>query len=112
MNNIEYLGKKLQVIIDRPINSLHPKYKFKYEVNYGYIPNTTSGDGEEIDCYILGVNKAIREFEGVCIAIIHRLDDNDDKLIIVKDNMEFSDEEIEKLTNFQEKWFKHIILRK
>ena len=112
MNNIEYLGKKLQVIIDRPINSLHPKYKFKYEVNYGYIPNTISGDGEEIDCYILGVNKAIREFEGVCIAIIHRLDDNDDKLIIVKDNMEFSDEEIEKLTNFQEKWFKHIILRK
>ena len=112
MNNIEYLGKKLQVIIDRPINSLHPKYKFKYEVNYGYIPNTTSSDGEEIDCYILGVNKAIREFEGVCIAIIHRLNDNDDKLIIVKDNMEFSDEEIEKLTNFQEKWFKHIILRK
>ena len=27
----------------------HPNYGFIYPVNYGYIPSTVSGDGEELD---------------------------------------------------------------
>lgn len=47
------------------------------------------------------------------IAIIHRLDDNDDKLVIVtEEKNEITDEEIIKLTYFQEKYFKIKIIRK
>lgn len=111
MNNREYLGKTVKVLIDRPLNSLHPKHNFKYELNYGYIPNTLSGDGEELDAYILGEENPLDTFEGKVIAIIHRLDDDDDKLIVVKNGDNFTDNEIRELTYFQEKWFESVIIR-
>lgn len=110
-NSIKYLNKTVTVIMDRPLGSKHPDWDLIYEVNYGYLPNTISGDGEELDCYVLGVDKPLDSFTGKCIAIIHRINDNDDKLIIVPDGMNFTDEEIRNLTNFQEKYFKSIIIR-
>ena len=77
MDNKKYLEKTLEVKIDRPFGSKHPKHGFIYPVNYGYVPNTISGDGEELDCYVLGVFEPLETFRGKCIAIIHRLDDND-----------------------------------
>lgn len=106
-----YLDKEVSVKIDRPLNSKHPKHGFTYELNYGYIPNTTSGDGEELDCYVLGVDEPITEFIGKCIAVIHRLNDDDDKLIVVPEGKEFTDEEIKKLTHFQEQYFESEIIR-
>lgn len=111
MNNKSYLNKTLKAIIDRPLGSKHPKYNYIYPVNYGYIPNTISGDGEELDCYILGVFEPIKEFKGKCIAIIHRLNDNDDKLIIVPENKVYNQEAIEALIEFQERYFEHIIIK-
>ena len=111
MNNIDYLDKALEVKIDRPLGSKHPKHGFIYPVNYGYVPNTISGDGEELDCYILGIYEPIKTFKGKCIAIIHRLNDNDDKLIIVPENKSFSNNEIRVLTEFQEQYFKSEIIR-
>lgn len=49
-----YLGKFVKVKIDRPLGSKHPKHNFIYPLNYGFIPNTIAGDGEEIDAYIIG----------------------------------------------------------
>ncbi len=112
METNNYLGRSLKVKIDRPFGSKHPKHGFIYPVNYGYVPNTVSGDGEELDCYVLGVFKPIEEFEGKCIAIIHRTDDDDDKLVLVPEDKEYSDEQIDALTEFQEQYFKHKILRK
>lgn len=109
--SIKYLNKTVTVKMDRPLGSKHPDWDLIYEVNYGYVPNTISGDGEELDCYVLGVDKPLDSFTGKCIAIIHRTNDNDDKLIIVPDGMNFTDEEIRNLTNFQEKYFKSIIIR-
>lgn len=111
MNENEYLNKNIKVTIDRKMGSKHPKHAFIYPVNYGYVPNTISGDGEELDCYVLGVFEPLDEFEGKCIAIIHRLNDNDDKLIIVPYNKSFSNNEIEALTEFQERFFEHEIIR-
>ena len=111
MNNIDFLDKTLEVTIDRPLGSKHPKHGFIYPVNYGYVPNTISGDGEELDCYILGIYEPIATFKGKCIAIIHRLNDNDDKLIIVPENKSFSNNEIQVLTEFQEQYFKSEIIR-
>ena len=107
----DYLGKNIEAKIDRELGSKHPKHGFIYPVNYGYIPNTISGDGEEIDCYILGVFEPIKEFKGKCIAIIHRTNDNDDKLIIVPEDKEYSDDAINALIEFQEQYFEHIIIR-
>lgn len=106
-----YIGNKIKVKIDRKIRREHPKYGFKYLLNYGYIPNTVSGDGEEIDCYVLGIEEPIEEFEGRCIAVIHRLNDDDDKIIVAPEGMNYTDSEIRKLTEFQEKYFISEIIR-
>ena len=111
MNNKDYLGKTIYIKIDRPLNSKHPKHGFVYPVNYGYVPGTISADGEELDAYLLGVNEPVEEYTGKCIAIIHRTNDDDDKLIIVPEEKQFNDEEINKLTDFQEQYFEHVIWR-
>lgn len=107
-----YLNKIVSVKIDRPIGSRHPKYDYIYPVNYGYVPNTISDDGEELDCYVLGVFEPLKEFDGKCIAVIHRVNDNDDKLIIVPKDREMDNKEIEALIEFQERFFKHQLIRK
>ena len=111
IESYKYIGNIVQVKIDRPLNSKHPQYGFVYPVNYGFVPNTISEDGEELDCYVLGVNKMIESFEGKCIAVIHRTNDNDDKLIVVPEGKNYTDEEIRKLTNFQEQYFESEIIR-
>ena len=112
-NNAQnYLGRIVSVEIDRPLGSKHPKHGFVYPVNYGYIPGTVSGDREELDAYVLGVHTSAGQFRGKCIAVIHRTNDDDDKLIVVPRDVNFSDEEIEREVLFQEQWFQHIIIRK
>ena len=110
-NSIEFLNKKVTVKMDRPMGSKHPKHGFIYPVNYGYIPNTLSGDSEELDAYVLGVFEPLQSFTGTCIAIIHRIKDNDDKLVVVPENRTFTDDEIRVLTEFQERFFESEIIR-
>ncbi len=111
MPNKKYIGQTVRVVMDRPLGTKHPKHGFTYTVNYGYIPNTVSGDGEELDAYVLGVNTPLKEFIGKCIAIIHRTNDDDDKLIVVRNGVKIADAEIEKAVAFQEQWFKHVLVR-
>jgi len=107
----KYLNQIVSVKIDRPLGSKHPKHDFVYEVNYGFVPNTTAPDGEEIDAYVLLINEPVSEYTGCCIAIIHRLNDDDDKLVVVPEGKELSDEDIRRLTKFQEKFFQSEIIR-
>ena len=38
---IDYLGKEVKVVIDRPLGSIHPEHNnLYYMINYGYIPDT------------------------------------------------------------------------
>ena len=37
--------KTIKIKIDRPFGTKHPKHGFIYLVNYGFVPNTISGDG-------------------------------------------------------------------
>jgi inorganic pyrophosphatase len=106
----ELLGRKVTVIVDRPLGSRHPEYGFNYPINYGYVKEITAGDGDYMDAYILGVDAPLSSFSGICIAIIHRTNDNEDKLVIAPKGKKFSKEEIEKEVEFQEKWFKHELL--
>ncbi len=112
MNNRDYLGKVIKIKIDRPFGTKHPKHGFIYPVNYGYVPNTISGDGEELDAYLLGIFDPVKEYEGECIAIIHRTNDDDDKLVVVPIGKKYSNDAINALTEFQEQYFEHKIIRK
>ena len=107
----DFLGKIVTVTMDRPLGSKHPKHGFVYEVNYGFIAGTVSGDGEELDAYVVGENQPLETFTGRVIAVIHRTNDDDDKLVVSKDGTNFSDAEIESFTHFQEQFFNHEILR-
>lgn len=111
MDNKNYIGKKVLVKMDRPLGCKHPNHGFIYPVNYGYIPNTISGDGEELDAYVLGEHTPLETFEGTVIAIIHRINDNDDKLVVMKDGRNYTDDQIRALVEFQEQWFDSIIIR-
>ena len=105
-----FLNQIVQIKIDRPLGSKHPRWGFIYPVNYGYLPNTPAPDGEDLDAYLLGIFEPVDEFIGECIAVIHRLDDDDDKLIIVPAGKHYTDEQITALVEFQERFFESVIL--
>ena len=100
----------VKVIVDRPLGSRHPEYGFIYPVNYGYIPGTLAGDGEEIDAYILGEFEPLDSFEGNVIGLIVRNDDNENKLVVSRYVDRYGADEIKALTEFQERFFdSHVI---
>lgn len=100
------LGKRITVTVDRPLGSYHPEYKdMYYPVNYGFIKGIIAPDGEEQDAYILGVNKPVKEFTGRIIAIIHRVDDAEEKWVVAPDGMLFMKDEIMDAVSFQEQYF-------
>lgn len=100
------LGTTVTVKVDRPMGTYHPKHSdIFYSVNYGYIENMIAQDGEEQDAYIIGVDKPVDYFTGKVIAVIHRLNDVEDKLVVAPDNAEFTAEQILEKVNFQEKYF-------
>ena len=101
------LGNTVKVIVDRPLGTYHPKHKnIFYTVNYGYVPGVIAPDGEEQDAYILGVTEAVSEFEGKVIAIIHRLDDVEEKWVVAPAGCSFTKEEIMEQVAFQEQYFR------
>ena len=106
-----YLNQIVEVSIDKPMGCIYSKFKTYFEVNYGFIPNTLAPDGKELDAYVLKVDKPLDKFTGRVVAIIHRINDDDDKLVVIPDGQTIADEEIETLTHFQEQWFKHEIVR-
>lgn len=106
-----FLGKEVKVRMDRPLGTRHPKHGFLYEANYGYVEDTEAPDGEELDAYYLGVNVPLEKAEGICIAIAHRKDNDDDKLIVVPKGVSMTDDEVMGAVRFQEQWFDTEIVR-
>ena len=104
------IGSVVKVVVDRPLGSRHPNHeKIVYTVNYGYIPGIIAPDGEEQDAYILGVYEPVAEFEGKVIAIIHRLNDVEEKWVVAPEGMHFTEDEIRTQVAFQEQYFKTTI---
>ena len=104
----KFIGKKVKVTIDRPLGSIHNG--ITYNLNYGHIGELVSLDGEYQDAYILDEQRVMHSFEGYVIAIVHRLNDIEDKLIVSKELLEINKEQIEHQVDFQEKYFEHMIL--
>jgi inorganic pyrophosphatase len=107
----QFLGKEVEIVFDRPLGSKHPKHGFTYEVNYGYLEGVKAPDGEDLDAYYLGTDESLQNVTGIVKAIVHRLDNDDDKLVVMPKDVSMTDEEIDHAIHFQEQWFKHQILR-
>ena len=54
---------------------------------------------------MLGVDHPAEQFQGTVIAIIHRLDDNEDKWVVAPEGVAFTKEEIMSQVDFQEQYF-------
>lgn len=105
------IGKIVRVTVDRPLGSYHPKHKdMYYPINYGYIEGIIAPDGEEQDAYILGVNEPVETFTGKIIAIVHRLDDVEEKWVVCPENISYSKEEVMKQIEFQEQYYQSEII--
>lgn len=101
------IASTVTVVIDRPLGSSHTDYSdMIYPLNYGYVPGVIGGDGEELDAYVLGVDLPVKSYTGRVIAIIHRLNDVEDKLVVAPTGMRYTKEQIIELTSFQERYFK------
>lgn len=100
------LGRIVTVTVDRPLGSVHPKYKdMLYPVNYGYVSGVLAEDGEEQDAYILGINEPVKEFTGKIIAIINREDDVESKWVVAPENAVLYEPEIKASVAFTEQYF-------
>lgn len=59
-----------------------------------------------MDVYLLGVDKPASKYPAQIIAIVHRLDDEEDKLVGAPVGTHFTKAEIKKSVAFQEQYFK------
>lgn len=99
------IGSTVKGVIDRPLGSLHPSHQdIRYQVNYGYVTGVYAQDGEEQDVYYLGTDKPVDAFEGRVVAVYHRLNDVEDKWIVVPSG-NLSDADILEQIDFQERYF-------
>ena len=102
-----FLGKVMQIRIDRPIGFVHRKNEktLIYPINYGYVPNVLGGDGEELDVYLMDINVPVEEYTGRIIGIVYRRNDVEDKLIMAPVDVTHTAEEIAQAIRFQEKYY-------
>lgn len=102
---VDWVGRRIQVEIDRPLGSRHPREPdIVYAVNYGLVPGTLAPDGHPLDVYVLGAKKPPAHCEATVIAIIRRRDDTEDKLVAAVSGA-WDAGAIEAATEFQERFF-------
>ena len=106
-----FLGETVTATIDRSIGSKHPIYNYTFTSNYGFIAGTIAADNYELDAYVLGIKNPVTKFTGRCIAYIRRLHEDNDRLIIVPEGVELTDEEIQDAVYFQEQYSPFEIVR-
>ncbi len=99
----ELLGEKVEVVIDRPLGSVNPNHGTIYLVNYGFLPKTFEHE-KEIKTYVLGEFEPLKSFTGYVIAVIHRVTENVCKLVVAKEQNQYTKEQIEALTEFKERF--------
>lgn len=108
----DIMGTIVSGTVDRPLGTAHPNFPdMIYPINYGYVDGVFAADGEEQDVYILGTNEPLKTYTGKIIAVYHRTNDTEDKWIVSLDGTNYTDEEIQKAIEFQEKYFEGHLIR-
>lgn len=88
---MQRLVDESEIVIDRPKGSRHPKFpETIYIIDYGYLKNTSSADGMDIDVYVGSAGK--REVVAVAVTVDFVKRDSEIKILVG-----CTDEEIEKI---------------
>lgn len=99
----QYLGEYVTVIIDRPIGTHNFERDYVYPVNYGYIPEIKAKDGKPVEAYLLGEFEVITSCEAYVEGI---LETNEvQRLILCKEEGQYSEEQMESLVEFNERFY-------
>ena len=97
-----------KLVIDRPKGTLHPRFSdIKYTVDYGYIENTTSMDGEGIDVWLGSLPE--RAIEAIICTVDLMKKDSEIKLLLG-----CTEKEINEIYEFHNKtnFMKGILIRR
>ena len=95
-----------KLVIDRPKGSSHPRFPESiYPLDYGYLKDTTSSDGEGVDVWLGGVDDL---FVQAIVCTVDRLKDGVEVKIIIG----CTDEEIETIMNYHGSFNQKAILVK
>ncbi len=79
-NALDELVNSSEIVIDRPKGSTHPRFpNFIYQVDYGYLKNTTSMDGAGIDVW---VGSGDREIDAIMCIVDLMKKDSEIKILI------------------------------
>lgn len=77
---LDELVSNSEIVIDRPKGTAHPRYPdFIYQVDYGYLKNTTSMDGAGIDVW---VGSGERRIDAIICTIDLMKKDSEIKILI------------------------------
>ena len=78
---LDCLVSQSEIVIDRPKGTAHPRYPdFIYQVDYGFLKNTTSMDGSGIDVWI-GTEEA-KEIDAIICTVDLTKRDSEIKILI------------------------------
>jgi inorganic pyrophosphatase len=71
---LDTLVSTCEITVDRPAESCHPRYPdLVYPLDYGYLRDTQSSDGSEVDCWV-GTMEG-RAVTGIVVTIdLHKRD--------------------------------------
>ena len=105
------LGRHVRVTVDRPIGTRHPERRDTvYRLNYGYVADVLAADNEWQDAYIWGVKEPLPVFEGEVVAVIHRLNDVEDKWVVAAPGTRLTAEDVRAATAFTEQYYQSVVL--
>lgn len=105
------LGRMVTVTVDRKLGETHPEHKdIVYPINYGYVQDVLAEDNEWQDAYIYGETLPLDVFEGQVVAVIHRLNDVEDKWVVADPGTRLTREEVWAATRFVEQYFESEII--
>ena len=78
---LEELVYNSEIVIDRPKGTAHPKYPdFIYRVDYGYLKNTSSMDGDGIDVWV--GSKSDKQIDAIMCIVDVMKKDSEIKILI------------------------------
>ena len=90
----DLLNKEVTVTVNRPLGSKHPELDFCYPINYGFIPGTMGGEGDEMDAYVIGPTGPIDTFNGIVKALIISIEGDENKLVVCPSDYKINEKEI------------------
>lgn len=104
---LDELVENSNIVIDRPKGSSHPKFPdFIYKVDYGYLENTASMDGEGIDVW---VGSGGRKIDAVMCIVDLMKKDSEIKILI---GCTEEEKEIIYKTHNETEYMKGILIRR